>query len=145
MPWIGSRLGTRGVALALLGLMWIGRGLVVIHDSGIPNPDEAILHLLLPVPWRVGLWVGTGAAALATCWSSRAQIAGWGLILIMPVERAVSHLWSLAMWIVPGRPGGTPWAIAYSLWWVANTALLLVMAGWQEDSHDRIVRTQEGF
>lgn len=30
---------TRGTALALLGLMWIGRGLVIAHDPGIPNPD----------------------------------------------------------------------------------------------------------
>lgn len=34
---------TRGTALALLGLMWIGRGLVIAHDPGVPNPDEELV------------------------------------------------------------------------------------------------------
>ena len=56
---------TRGTVLALLGLMWIGRGFAIAHDPGIPNPDEAILHLRLDVALRIGLWVGTGLIALA--------------------------------------------------------------------------------
>ena len=129
---------TRGTALALLGLMWIGRGLVIAHDPGTPNPDEAILHMRLDVVLRIGLWVGTGIIALAVCWSRHwvTQLIGWAAVVIMPAERAISYLWSLLMWVIPGAPGGTPWAPAYALWWVANVVLLLVMARWTEPQED---------
>lgn len=127
---------TRGTALALLGLMWIGRGLAIAHDPGIPNPDEAILHLRLDVALRIGLWVGTGLIALSVCWHRKWQMLGWAAVVIMPAENATSYLWSLAMWIIPGAPGGTPWSSAYALWGVANVVLLLVMARWTEPQED---------
>ena len=126
----------RGAILALLGLMWIGRGLVILDDPGVSDPDEAIIHHLLPVWVRVTAWVTTGALALASCWHPRISWVGWAAILLMPAERAVSYLWSLAMWVIPGGPSGTAWAGPYALWWTANTAVLIVMASWlREEQH----------
>lgn len=137
MEW---RLGTRGVALLLIGVMWIGRGMVIAHDPGAIIIGQSILHLHLPVWFRVGLWTATGAAALLTCGSHRWQQFGWGAIMLAPAERALSYGWSMAMWAIPGYPPGTGWSIFYVLWWVANVALLIHMSRWSEDSSRRLRR-----
>ena len=128
----GKCIPVRTAALALLGLMWIGRGLVILDDPGSSDPDEAIIHHLIPVWIRVTAWVSTGVVALATAWHPRAAPVGWAVILLMPAERAVSYGWSLAMWLIPAGASGTSWAAPYLLWWASTTALLIIMSRWRE-------------
>lgn len=57
--------------------------------------------------------------------------------MLMPVQRVVSHAWSLAMVLVPGPPPGALDAFGYIVAWSSLAALIYVIAGWPEHVVER--------
>jgi len=108
----------------------------VVATTGHPHaPGDAILYEALPVRVRVGLWVTSGTLALAASCRVRLQDYGWMGLALMPAERAISHAWSLGHGLIPGEPPGTTWAgFTSTLLWLGITHLVLILAGWNEDT-----------
>lgn len=138
MHQILKRMGRRGTVLALLGACWIARGLSILHDPGLNNPDDAILHNLLPAWLRVSLWTLTGLTAILTAWNVKRQDIGWAALIFLPLERVVSHLWSVAMWVVPGPPSGTWHSAIYIIYWVTLVCVIVLLASWREDEQGHL-------
>lgn len=46
--------------------------------------------------------------------------------------------WSLVAWIVPGSPGGDPWAWAWMTWWGCLLWLLWLIARWVGEDADAL-------
>lgn len=132
-----KRLGRRGGVLALLSVLWIGAAAQVIASHEPYDPARAVLHERIPLGWRVGLWVATAVVMLAGAFAGRtrpwAQRVGYGAALVMPAERALGYGWSLFMWAVPGPPPGALASLAGLGQWVVVTAIVYVVAGWDED------------
>lgn len=128
--------GRRSLALRVLGLLWLLMGAVVATSRQAIDPAHAILYEALPIWARFALWTSTGLIALAASLRIRWQDVGWMALAAMPAERAISHAWSLARGLIPGEPPGTTWEGAASLLlWVGITHLVLILAGWDEDTH----------
>ena len=125
----------RARVLRILAALWLLMGVVVaVSDSAI-DPGDAILYEVLPVPVRVAMWGIPAIVALTASYRHRWQDAGWMTLAIMPAERAISHGWSLAHGLIPGEPPGTTWEGAASLLlWAGITHLVLILAGWDEDT-----------
>ena len=132
-----KRLGRRGGVLALLSVLWIGAAAQVIASHEPYDPARAVLHERIPAGIRVGLWVATAVVMLAGAFAGRtrpwAQRVGYGAALVMPAERALGYGWSLFMWAVPGPPPGALASLAGLGQWVVVTAIVYVVAGWDED------------
>lgn len=143
--WIASHFGYRRYVLACFGIATVAFGFMVPLEADRWNPDEAILHLWLPVPVRMALWIITGLAALTipAIWD-RYERVGWAAAIVMPCERAISFGWSTLMWIVPGTPGGTPQAIPAAVIWTCVTAILIRVSTWPEASPTRLTRSRNG-
>lgn len=128
-------LGRRALALRVLAGLWLLMAVIVATTGHAIDPGQAILHEALPIPVRIGLWVTTGLVALAGSYRRSWQDAGWMVLAAMPAERAISHAWSLGHGLIPGEPPGTTWAGAASLLlWAGITHLVLILAGWDEDT-----------
>ena len=134
--WHLRPLGRRGGLLALLALLWLGAAAQVAVGTS-HDPSAAILHERIPAGIRVGLWVATAVVMLAGAFAGRtrpwAQRVGYGAALVMPAERALGYGWSLFMWAVPGPPPGALASLAGLGQWVVVTAIVYVVAGWDED------------
>ena len=125
----------RRTALALLALLHVGMGLtLVLQPAEPPMPGVAVLHELLPVSLRIALWVGCGAAMAAAALSYRGEHIGWGVAIVMPVERAISYGWSALMWMVPGYPPGAVASLGSAFIWTAVAAIVWLMAQWPEEA-----------
>ena len=126
--WIAAH--RNALALALLGVGAIGQGLAVwLESSVIPNPDHAIVYEMWPIWLRLSLWFGCGAAALLLAFTPMRPL-GWIAALVMPMERSMSHGWSLAMWLIPGHPPGVETAGPQFIFWTAIALLIYIMSGW---------------
>lgn len=131
------RIGRRPSALINFGLLWLLMGFAVY--AGAPsNPiveGEAVLYEKIPVAIRAALWMGTGLLAVGAAYRLRWQNRGWMALTVMPAERALSHLWSFVQGVVPGDPPGTRLeGLALFLLWVLILRVLLLVAGWDEDT-----------
>lgn len=128
-------LGRRARALRTIALLWLLMAVIVATTGHDIDPGDAILHEALPIPVRIGLWVTTGLVALTASYRRSWQDAGWMVLAVMPAERAISHAWSLGHGLIPGDPPGTTWEGAASLlMWAGITHLVLILAGWDEDT-----------
>lgn len=138
-------LGRRGAALLLTGILWLfvawGVALMPIPISRVRAPHE-----YAPTALRVAGWAIAGATAIicAFLWKQvkapdglhRLDRFGFALLIIMPMERALSWLLVLILYI-PGMPHIIPLpqlgaAVAgFSVWLVVSLHLWLIN-GWQE-------------
>lgn len=129
------RMSRRSLVLRDLALLWLLMGSVVATTGHSIDPGDAILYEAIPVPIRVALWIGCGLIALAASCRVRWQDRGWMALAVMPAERCISHVWSLAHSLIPGEPPGTTWeGIAFTFLWAGITHLVLILAGWDEDT-----------
>ena len=130
------RVGRRSLILATLGGLWLLMAAIVATTGHDIDPGDAILYEIpLPVPVRVAMWGIPAIVALAASYRHRWQDAGWMVLAVMPAERAISHAWSLGHGLIPGEPPGTTWAGAASLLlWAGIAHLVLILAGWDEDT-----------
>ena len=139
-----SKAPRRVRVLRTLAGLWMLMGVVVaVTEQAATQPLSLTLcsvapllaYEAVPIPVRVALWVGTALLAFVASMRLRWQDYGWLALTIMPAERALSHLWSLGHGLIPGEPPGTTWAgIASALLWAGITHLVLIMAGWDEDT-----------
>ena len=132
MPHLGRRART----LRTLALLWLLMAVIVATTGHDIDPGDAILYeIVLPVPVRVAMWAIPAIVALTASYRRSWQDAGWMVLAVMPAERAISHAWSLGHGLIPGEPPGTTWAGAASLLlWAGITHLVLILAGWDEDT-----------
>ena len=118
-------------ALYIVGAHQIGWGIATCLDHLVADPADAVLHELIPPVWRGGAWLLAGLLIIALA-RTRYERAAWIIAMVMPVQRVVSHAWSLAMVLVPGLPPGALDAPGYILAWSSLAALIYVIAGWPE-------------
>ena len=132
-----KRLGRRGGLLLLLAVLWAGVAAQVAAAHEPYDGPAAVLHERIPLAWRVGLWLTSAlimaAAAVIGTRCPRWQRVGYGAALFMPAERAVGYAWSLLQWAVPGPPPGALASLAGLGQWAVVTAIVYVIAGWDED------------
>lgn len=133
-----TRLGYRGLALITFGAMFNLIGLSILTDPG--EPQAALFHTTLPVPVRVGLWLGAGLTASVVAWVKRpvAQQFGYAVLVAPPAERAASYLWAFLI--------DTRWSDLLAHWgdalavgrlqgmtiWVMVAGAVLLFASWPE-------------
>jgi len=128
-------LGRRSQALLVLAGLWLLMGIVVAVTEHEIDLGDAIAYEAIPIPVRVALWVGTALLAFVVSMRLRWQDWGWMGLALMPAERAISHAWSLGHGLIPGEPPGTTWAgFTSTLLWLGITHLVLILAGWNEDT-----------
>ena len=142
-----KRLGRRGGLLLLLAVLWAGVAAQVAVTSTPYDTGAAVLHERIPTEWRVGMWLACAiimaAAAVAGTRDPRAQRIGWAAALFMPAERAAGYLWSVIMVGIPGPPPGSLGSLAGLTEWCVVTAVVYLVAGWDEDVTDVLSREEE--
>jgi hypothetical protein len=142
-----KRLGRRGGLLLLLAVLWAGVAAQVAAAREPYDAAAAVLHERIPLAWRVGLWLTSAiimaAAAVIGTRAPRAQRIGWAAALFMPAGRAVGYLWSVIMVGVPGPPPGSLGSLAGLVEWCVVTAVVYLVAGWDEDVTDVLSREEE--
>ena len=124
----------RRTALLLISVAWVCHGVTILHQPGHLDADEAIIFELWPLWLRISIWLVCGLAGvlLAVSRRARAESWGWALAVIPPAQRVVAYLWSLAMWVIPGAPGGEWVSVFYAVYWTAILALIYRLARWPE-------------
>ena len=134
-----SRLaGTRqAVALVMIAMIHIGRGLRLLLDTDPYSPETAVLHDLLPHGWHAAAWLTVGAVLIVM--ALMATRRGWWLAILLPTLTTLSYLWSVVMWAIPGPPPGSPSALGQVIIWAAITGWIYTTAGWPESEVERQV------
>ena len=127
------RLGRRGTILALLGAMWIATGITTL----LAPPAPAYLLLTVATEARAAAWIVTGAVAMAhAVRPSGHDAAGWVALYVMAAYRAIAYGWGLVTFLLLPDPGGSLRALFGALTWAAILVILIVCAGWREDTGD---------
>lgn len=127
------RLGRRGTAVLLVGILWILIGTLVYVDKRPINPGDAILYESIPLIYRAALWYTTGLLAILTISKPRWVGIGFGLLSIMPAERLLSFCNSLIQYVIPGPPLGTLRSFIGGGIWIVALLFLVLIAGWDDD------------
>lgn len=117
----------RRVGLLVLAVLHVAMAGSIPAD--VIDPDLSLLHHWLPGGVRVGLWLTAAALAASGAVSRRWTTAGYVAAVLMPVERAVSHLWSWLAWLLPGTPPGDRYGWTAAVVWACIAALISVLAG----------------
>ena len=91
--------------------------------------DRGLLHELLPDLVRVALWCSAAIICLLGATLHRWQTIGYAVAVAMPVERAISHLWSFTSWLIPGPPPGDLVGLAWTVIWASLVALIIILSG----------------
>ena len=123
-------------ALYIVGAHQIGWGVATCLDRLVADPNRAVLHELIPPLWHGGAWIIAGLLIVMLA-RTRFERLAWIIAMLMPVQRVLSHAWSLAMIIAPGPPPGAPDAFGYIVAWSSLAALIYVIAGWPEHVVER--------
>ena len=146
MPSRVKRFGRRGGLLLLLAVLWAGAAAQVAAAHAPYDAATAVLHERMPLAWRVGLWLACAlimaAAAVIGTRDPRVQRVGWAAAFVMPAERAVGYLWSVVMVGVPGPPPGSLGSLAGLAEWAVVTAIVYLLAGWDEDVTAALAREE---
>lgn len=130
-----SKAPRRVRVLRVLAGQWLLMGIVVAVTEREIDHGDAIAYEAIPIPVRVAMWVGTALLAFVASMRPRWQDWGWWALTILPAERAISHAWSVLHSLIPGEPPGTTAEGVFSLLlWVGITHLILILAGWDEDT-----------
>lgn len=117
----------RGWTLLWISIMHLGMAWWVLNPASIV-PDKAILFELLPIGHRSAAWAAGGLIGLLGVAAPRLSVIGWTAVIIMPVERAIGHLWSWIAHFIPGNPPGDQYGGGITLFWAGLAALILINA-----------------
>ncbi|QOP65151.1 membrane protein [Arthrobacter phage Phives] len=131
--WLASRLGRRGAALLVLGVIFMLVGLnAAIAPPDVDLSDRFLLHTLIPHPIQALLWTVPGILAIRASTHKGPGNDGFGFIaLVVPlIIRIVSYLFSFVAYLFGA--GTWPFGWAQALIWLAILALILIIAGWAE-------------
>lgn len=135
MTWMTHRLGHRGLALLLLGLIWFVFGWGLFLEPEVPAPGA--FHQMIPLPIRAAMWITAGSVAMAVGIKGRGGDDSWGHIAlwVMPAERLLSYGGAWVLWLISahtpveddlGYPNG--WYPA--LVWLFVVVILRLVAAW---------------
>ena len=119
--------GVRSEAMILCALIWLAMGLGIWQDLSVQVSPGA-WHLFIPAEVRSGLWVATGAAALALAFFPMKSHWGLTALIIMPIMLASSYLWAWIIDLIPGEPGGDPRGWFRAIFFVAMVGLVVVIS-----------------
>ncbi|UDL14627.1 membrane protein [Arthrobacter phage KeAlii] len=130
--WLASRLGRRGAALAILGVIFFLVGIDSALTPAPPDLENFLLHTLIPTPITVLLWTIPGALALYASIHRGPGPDGFGFnALVVPIIfRIVSYLFSFLAFVLGEAPNA--FGLFSALIWTAILALVLIIAGWAE-------------
>lgn len=123
---IVKRLGNRGVALAMLGMLWI---FTAIGIAVSPLKRSTLLDERLPVWVRVCLWGIPGLLALVASIRQKYDATAWGLLMVPVSVRFASFLigWLASLALdVTGWPPLVEWSYPDG-WRGATTIAIFVV------------------
>ena len=114
---------TRTLALLLCVWLWALMGLGIYLGASQPARTDYI-HAHLPIGVRVAEWVVPALAVAVTTATGRGARLTIPLLVIGPLIRIVSYLWSWLTWILTGGAEGVAGAWYYAL---LHTPLLFLV------------------
>lgn len=129
VKWVG-RNGRRGSVLTLLGVVWVLTGVSTLFAP--PSPEYWLLSGGSEL--RALGWILTGCVAIFYAHRAQGDDAwGYFALYIGPCFRIAAYGLGFFQWAA-GSDYGTPRGIFGVLSWAAIVALLVIVAGWPEDS-----------
>ena len=121
------RVTPRRWALLWVALGHVGMAAWVSDPRLALDPDRAILWEAWPLMLRTCLWVLSAVVVAFGAWRPRWETVAFAVAMVMPIERAVGHLWSWAHHLIPGSPPGDPTGWGPAVVWVSVAALIALM------------------
>lgn len=113
----------RSTVIFVLGITWVFIGVGVLNELNSTRIGPP--HFMVPGQLRAAIWLLTGANAIRAAVTRRGKEEAIGLLIIMPMIRFFSYLWTWLMWIVPDGNIGLPDA-----WYFAAVHFALCVAVW---------------
>lgn len=144
-----NRLGRRGASLLILAGVYLLIGASILIADPEPDSSEVVIYQMLPAPARAGIWwaAAGGAAWAATRRGPGRDGAGFVVVMVPLLIRALSHLWSSASWLlswIGQEPQiGTPHGWMTAAVWLGFAGLIVVISGWAEVPHGYAPPEQE--
>ena len=128
-----ARLGRRGSALLVLGLIWVLRGAGVLTTRDRVGPPPPYLHEQLTHGPLSAIWMTTGALALLAAWRTHPgkDAFGFAALVVPPILHVVSYAWGW-LTLVTRHGEGSASSLSSALIWLSIVALILIIAGWAE-------------
>ena len=127
------RIGHRGQALLILGLIEVLIGVGSILEPVTRPPGTLVLHELIPAAWYGCAWMVGGLFAACFMFADSAKgrdKLGFGLLFIVPSVTSLSFYASWGLHMI-GQPGYTRGWVAGSVYMLINAAVWNA-AGWPE-------------
>lgn len=130
---LSDYMGRRKSILLTLGVGWLIIGIAVITNP-VPRPDYIHLHEMLPIPVRVLIWMIPGIWAIATAARGRRAMdaLAFGLLIIGPLQRALSFFVSWVQLWVPPPFDGDPRGWANAALYLCYAIVIRIVAGWED-------------
>lgn len=119
----------RQTALIVFALMHLAMSMAILGQPSHFDHDLSLWHTIFPLEVRVAMWSIAGFIAAIGVFFRSVQTIGFVVATIMPTGRALSHLWSWIMSVVPGGPSGQPFGIWEAVWWGLLAFLTVWSAG----------------
>ena len=113
-------------------LLWVSAGhlgmAAWVSDPRLTiDPDRAILREAWPLMLRTCLWALSAAVVAFGAWRPRWETVAFTVAMVMPIERAVGHMWSWVQHLIPGSPPGDPSGWGPAVVWASVAALIALM------------------
>lgn len=127
----------RRTGLLVIALIHLAMAAWIMDPAAVRpfDPDRAILWEGMPPPVRATLWAAAGLLVLAGAVRVEWETAAYAVAVVMPLERAIGHLWSWGQWWVPGTPGGHAFGWAAALVWIGFAQLIGLMGSASHGGH----------
>lgn len=134
------RFGYRGSALIVLGVTWTLFGIsVLIQPATEARPF--VLHEMLPLPLRAGLWIAAGLVGIAIGLrgAHHDDTVGMVALMLMPLERCASFTVSWLAYVITLGADTLHPSIDVQGWshgwygaaiWLLIVTLVRLVAGW---------------
>lgn len=132
-------IGHRAAFLIAFGGMFFALGIgIFLVQTPTPQIDPLLFHTQMPIPFRVALWCGTGAAAAAFARHPRYQWVSFMALAAAPVERIVSYAVAIVLAIIPGgSPGSVGTYLTMGALFSAVLFVTRLIASWPDPPGDK--------
>ena len=127
------RLGNRGAVLFLIGFLWLLMAWTVAQ-APLPSSRPPAPHEEIPAHLREGLWAVGGLIAIVFAFFKQGRDKwGFGALMIMPAERALSWLGAVILhFTAPTAYPPLVLSAGQCLVWLTVCLLIYVIARWEE-------------
>lgn len=140
LDWLIRRVGRRGLALGILGLIWVLYGLGLLVTGTAPQnaaspADAHIWHQSIDPVVRGVVWSGSGVLALFTAASRpRTDTPGFLALTVCPMIHAFSFLTAWVIWLLPIHERGYAEGLVSASTWATVVTLIALIASWPEQT-----------